>query len=114
VTRTATLRPEAPATVPVYRYRLAPDGLATRRQLRAAGLRPNGHDPVGEIRWSRGRRFALLYRVDQAAPVRPMTPGRARALEAAMRARRTCPSCRIDRGYCIPRSLGCCLPCSEA
>lgn len=25
------------ATVPVYRWRLAPDGLATRRQLRAAG-----------------------------------------------------------------------------
>jgi hypothetical protein len=95
-----------------YRYSLAPDGLATRRQLRAAGLRPGGHAPVGEIVWRRGRRTALLYDVALAAPVRPMTPGRARALAAAMLARRTCPLCRTDAGYCIPRSLGCCWPCS--
>ncbi|MGG8409369.1 RRQRL motif-containing zinc-binding protein, partial [Streptomyces sp. 12297] len=30
------------STLPVYRWHLAPDGLATRRQLRAAGLRPGG------------------------------------------------------------------------
>lgn len=94
-----------------YPYRLAPDGLMTRRQLRAAGLRPGGHDPVAEIRWRRGRRVAYLYDVALAAPVRPMTPGRERALAAAMRVRRTCPICRIDRGYCIPRSLGTCLDC---
>jgi hypothetical protein len=28
--------------VPTYPWRLAPDGLATRRQLRARGLRPGG------------------------------------------------------------------------
>lgn len=99
---------------PTYRYRLAPDGLATRRQLRAAGLRPGGHDPVAQIIWRRGRRFALLYRVDLARPVRPMTPGRARALAAAMQARRTCPTCSRDAGYVIPRSLGCCWPCHSA
>ncbi|CAL9483282.1 hypothetical protein SUDANB146_03428 [Streptomyces sp. enrichment culture] len=32
------------STLPAYRWRLAPDGLATRRQLRAAGLRPGGQD----------------------------------------------------------------------
>ena len=99
-------------TLPVYRYRLAPDGLATRRQLRAAGLRPGGQDPVGEIRWRRGQRVAYLYRIEDARPVRPMTPARARALAAAMRARRTCPECGQDRGYCIPRSLGCCVDCA--
>jgi len=99
-------------SLPVYRYRLAPDGLATRRQLRARGLRPGGQEPVAEIRWRRGRRVAYLYRIDAARPVRPMTPGRARALAAAMRARRTCPVCGQDRGYCIPRSLGCCTPCA--
>ncbi|TKA11760.1 RRQRL motif-containing zinc-binding protein [Actinacidiphila oryziradicis] len=99
-------------TLPTYRYRLAPAGLMTRRQLRAIGLRPGGHDPVGEIRWRRGRRTAYLYDVATAAPVRPMTPGRARALAAAMLARRTCPDCRRDAGYVIPRSLGCCWPCS--
>jgi hypothetical protein len=100
-------------TTPVYRYRLAPHGLMTRRQLRAAGLRPGGNDPVGEIRWRRGRRVAYLYDPALARPVRPMTPGRARALQAAMRARRTCPTCRVVRDYCIPTSLGTCLPCAD-
>lgn len=101
-----------PATIPTYRYRLAPDGLMTHRQLRAAGLRPGGHDPVAEIRWRRGQRFALLYDLTRALPVRPMTPGRWRAHAAMMRARRTCPTCHIDRGYVIPASLGTCVPCA--
>lgn len=102
------------AAIPVYRYRLAPSGLLTRRQLRAAGLRPGGADPVAEIRWRRGRRFALLYDTARALPVRPMTAGRWRSHAAMMRARRTCPTCGTDRGYVIPRSLGCCLPCADS
>jgi hypothetical protein len=102
------------AAIPVYAYRTAPDGLMTRRQLRAAGLRPGGADPVAEIRWRRGRRFALLYDTRHARPVRPMTPGRWRAHTAMMRARRTCPTCHTDRGYVIPTSLGSCLPCSDS
>ncbi|WP_345944453.1 RRQRL motif-containing zinc-binding protein, partial [Streptomyces sp. SID7804] len=53
--------------VPVYRWRLAPDGLATRRQLRAAGLRPGGQDVAAQIERPRRRRgplVAYLYRVD--------------------------------------------------
>ncbi|MBY8876801.1 RRQRL motif-containing zinc-binding protein [Actinacidiphila acidipaludis] len=100
--------------LPVYPYRCAPDGLLTRRQSRAAGLRPGGVDPVAEIRWRRGRRYALLYDRSRAKPVRPMTAGRWHALSAAMRARRTCSTCRRDRGYVIPRSLGCCWPCADA
>ncbi|MEV6259270.1 RRQRL motif-containing zinc-binding protein [Streptomyces sp. NPDC051784] len=102
--------------LPVYRWRLAPDGLATRRQLRAMGLRPGGQDVAGEVQRPRRRRgplVAYLYRIDLALPVRPMTPARMAALEAAMRARRTCPECRTDAGYCIPRSLGMCVPCSD-
>ncbi|MFI5483211.1 RRQRL motif-containing zinc-binding protein [Streptomyces rubiginosohelvolus] len=104
------------ATLPVYRWRLAPDGLATRRQLRALGLRPGGQDVAAQVERPRRRRgplVAYLYRVDRARPVRPMTPGRAAALAAAMRARRTCPNCRIEVGYCIPRSLGMCVPCHD-
>ncbi|WP_069738118.1 RRQRL motif-containing zinc-binding protein [Streptomyces sp. EN27] len=101
----------------VYRWRLAPDGLATRRQLRALGLRPGGQDVVAELhrprRLGRAPLVAYLYRVDRARPVRPMTPGRTTALAAAMRARRTCPNCRNDVGYCIPRSLGMCVPCHD-
>ncbi|MGW5818063.1 RRQRL motif-containing zinc-binding protein [Streptomyces noursei] len=98
--------------MPVYRFQLAPEGLMTRRQLRAHGLRPGGHDPVGEIRWRRGRAVAYLYDVARALPVRAMTPGRWRAHEAMMRARRTCPGCGVPRDYCIPRSLGVCLICA--
>lgn len=99
--------------IPVYGYRQAGRALMTRRQLRAAGLRRNGQDPVAEIRWRRGRRVAYLYDPAAAAPVRPMTPGRWRAHEAMMRARRTCPTCQRVWPYCIPRSLGTCLPCAE-
>lgn len=59
-----------------------------------------------------GVRVAYLYRLELAQPVRPMTPARARALEAAMAARRTCRGCGVDRGYCIPTSLGMCPLCA--
>lgn len=77
-------------------------------------LRPGGQDVAGQILWRRGRRVAYLYRIELARPVRPMTAARARALEAAMQARRTCPTCRTDRGYVIPTSLGACVPCVDA
>ncbi|MET8269226.1 RRQRL motif-containing zinc-binding protein [Streptomyces sp. NPDC005096] len=105
------------AALPAYAWRLAPDGYATRRQLRAMGLRPGGQDVAAEVRRPRKRRgplVAYLYRVNLAKPVRPMTPGRAEALAKAMRARRTCPNCRRDAGYCIPRSLGMCVPCADS
>ncbi|MFE1518282.1 hypothetical protein ACFW9I_15850, partial [[Kitasatospora] papulosa] len=56
---------------------------------------------------------ASLPGVAGATPVRPSPPPRGAAVEAAMRARRTCPNCRRDAGYCIPRSLGMCVPCSD-
>ncbi|MCX5159980.1 hypothetical protein OOK39_11920 [Streptomyces sp. NBC_00264] len=104
------------ATLPVFRWRLAPDGYATRRQLRALGLRPGGQDVAAQLERPRRRReplVAYLYRIDHAKPVRPMTPARRAALAKAMAARRTCPDCRRDVGYCIPRSLGMCVPCSD-
>lgn len=102
--------------LPAYRWRLAPDGLATRRQLRAMGLRPGGQDVAAELQRPRRRRgplVAYLYRIDHAKPVRPMTPARRAALARANRARRTCPSCRRDAGYVIPTSLGACVPCAD-
>ncbi|MFE5810672.1 RRQRL motif-containing zinc-binding protein [Streptomyces sp. NPDC056491] len=101
--------------IPVYSWRLAPDGLATRRQLRAAGLRPGGQDVVAQLERPRRRRdplTAYLYRVDLAKPVRPMTPRKADALAKANTARRTCPECRTDAGYVIPTSLGMCVTCA--
>jgi hypothetical protein len=97
--------------IPTYDYRCAPDGLATLRQLRAAGLRPGGHDPVAQVYGPRRTWAAALYRIDLAKPVRPMTPGRWRAHDAMMRARRTCPECSTERWYVIPTRYGCCTEC---
>ncbi|MFJ6566720.1 RRQRL motif-containing zinc-binding protein [Streptomyces sp. NPDC091292] len=101
--------------LPVFRWRLAPDGYATRRQLRARGLRPGGQDVAAQLERPRRRRpplVAYLYRVELALPVRPMTPARRAALAKANAARRTCLACRRDAGYVIPGSLGMCIPCA--
>jgi len=104
--------------IPTYPFHLAPDGLLTRRQLRQRDLRPGGQDVAAQVMWSsrfKGRvMVAYLYRLDLAKPVRPMTLARTRALAAANLARRTCPACRRDAGYVIPRSLGTCVPCADA
>lgn len=103
------------ATVPVYRWRLAPDGLATRRQLRARGLRPGGQDVAAQVERPRRRRgplVAYLYSIEQAKPVRPMTPAKWAALAKANAARRVCSACRRDAGYVIPSTLGMCVACA--
>lgn len=108
---------------PTYPFRMAPEGLATRRQLRKKGLRPGGQAVVAQLMWRaakhrrrRGQavKVAYLYRIDLALPVRPMTPGRWRAHEAMMRARRICPECSRDVGYVIRTSVGTCEPCEQS
>ncbi|MER7919422.1 MULTISPECIES: RRQRL motif-containing zinc-binding protein [unclassified Streptomyces] len=101
--------------LPVFRWRLAPDGYATRRQLRARGLRPGGQSVAAQLERPRRRRGSLvayLYRVDLALPVRPMTQARWAALAKANAARRVCPAYGRDAGYVIPASLGMCTPCA--
>ncbi|SEG64431.1 hypothetical protein SAMN05216223_107259 [Actinacidiphila yanglinensis] len=103
--------------LPTFPYRLAPDGHATRRQLRARGLRPGGQPIAAQVLWRSRKtcgavRCAYLYRIEQAKPVRPMTPAKWAALAKANAARRVCPACRTDAGYVIPRSLGMCATCA--
>ncbi|MFJ4794820.1 RRQRL motif-containing zinc-binding protein [Kitasatospora purpeofusca] len=104
--------------MPTYPWRMAPPGLLTRRQLRALGLRPGGQPVAAQLLWrsrlTKDPRPAYLYRVALAKPVRPMTPGRRRALAAANRARRTCVTCGTDAGYVLPAHLGTCLPCADS
>ncbi|GAA3624410.1 hypothetical protein GCM10022223_46840 [Kineosporia mesophila] len=94
-----------------YRYGLAPAGLATMRQLSAMGLRPGGHQPVAALARPRGRWVAYLYDVSTAKAKRPMTRAKRRALAAANRAQRICPTCERDAGYRIPSRLGECVDC---
>ncbi|WP_274916541.1 RRQRL motif-containing zinc-binding protein [Streptomyces sp. WZ-12] len=105
--------------IPTYPYHLAPDGLVTRRQLRARGLRPGGQPVAAQVLWRSRRtrsgvRAAYLYRLDLARPVRPMTPAKWAAVERALAARRTCPVCGRDAGYTLPTSLGTCLNCAKS
>lgn len=98
--------------VPTFPFRMAPAGLATRRQLRAQGLTPGRQPIAAQILWRHGRRRADLYRVDQARPKRPATPRQRAALARAETALRTCPTCGHIRAYRIPPSLGECITCS--
>jgi hypothetical protein len=98
--------------LPTYPWKWAPAGLLTRRQLRAKGLRPGGQHITAQILWRRGKRVAYLYREDLALPKRQATPAQLAAIAAALNARRTCPTCRAEKPYYIPRSLGECLDCA--
>ncbi|MFG2948838.1 RRQRL motif-containing zinc-binding protein [Streptomyces adustus] len=104
--------------IPTYPWRMAPDGYATRRQLRARGLRPGGQPVAAQLmvisRRHNTPRVAYLYREDLALPVRPMTSRKWGALALAMLARRTCPRCRLDTGYCLSTRHGICGVCLAA
>ncbi|TKK86458.1 hypothetical protein FDA94_21830 [Herbidospora galbida] len=105
--------------IPTYPWRFAPTDLLTRRQLAERGLRPGGQQVVAQVMW-RSRRYnapggirvAFLYDVRFALPKRPATPRQLAALAKANAARRTCPDCRKDAGYVLPRHLGICLICA--
>ncbi|MGI8797830.1 MAG: RRQRL motif-containing zinc-binding protein [Pseudonocardia sp.] len=100
--------------LPTFRWTTAPAGFVTRRQLRELDLAPGGHDPVAAIRRAPGRRLvAYLYRLDLAVQRRRPTPAQLAAVSKALAARRVCPTCKLDQGFCLPRSLGECWPCWE-
>jgi hypothetical protein len=101
--------------IPTYPWRWAPEGLATRRQLAALGLRPAGQDIAAQVMWRQWRRDAVayLYRIDLAAPKRVASPAVLAACQRALAARRTCPDCHLDVGYVLPQHLGVCLDCAE-
>ncbi|GAA2842377.1 RRQRL motif-containing zinc-binding protein [Kribbella solani] len=85
---------------PVFGFRLAPPGLATRRQLRAKGLCPGRREPFARLVWKRGRRFAWLYVAAHAKPSRVPTPAQVSAWDKAMTARRTCAAGHVAE-HCV-------------
>jgi hypothetical protein len=97
--------------MPTFPWGVAPEGLHTRRQLRAMDLRPGGQDIAAQIIWRRGDRIAFLYRADLAKPKRTATPAQLAAIGKALRARRTCPTCGEIKVHYIPRRQGECFDC---
>jgi hypothetical protein len=101
--------------IPTYPFHYAPAGLLTIRQLRAKGLRPGGQDVQAQILWRhrKQRRVAYLYDEERAKAKREATAAQRIAIEKALTARKTCPSCGTVKPFCIPRSIGECLECAE-
>jgi hypothetical protein len=103
--------------LPTFPWGQAPDGYATRRQVANRGLRPGGQHVAAQILWrTRGGavRVAYLYETARALAKRVPTPAQRAALAKALAARRTCPRCRTDRGYVLPRRIGACNECADA
>ena len=99
--------------IPTYPFRMAPAGLATRRQLAELKLRPaNRQEPDAQIVWRAGARFAYLYQVARAVPKRPATPAQLKAVAAAMIPRRTCGDCGQVKAYCVSTRTGLCAACT--
>lgn len=107
--------------LPTYPFRMAPDGLFTRGQLREMGLRPTG-EPVAQLMWCPTRRHrpvgsdvrtAALYRLTETLLRDTPSPARLAGLQRARAARRVCPTCQADAGYVIPAQLGECLDCND-
>ncbi|MBF6150280.1 RRQRL motif-containing zinc-binding protein [Nocardia nova] len=94
--------------IPTYYWDTArTEGLETRRQLRAKGLRPRNSREIAAqvVRPRRGGReplTAYLYRVEEAVPKRPATPER---LEALARGRRTQQERAMERHGIDPQEL---------
>ena len=103
--------------IPTFPYRLAPAGLATRDQLRERGLRPRG-PIVAQLMWDSRKtpgqpRVAYLYDESLARPPAPRSPAQVASLEAAGRARRTCPDCGRTRDYYLSTKLQTCTDCAD-
>ena len=96
--------------IPTFPWQMAPEGLATRRQLTNARLRPGGAPVVAQIMWDRGGDevgVAYLYELAAAVPKRPYTDGLARSVAAMLVARSTCAACGTVYDYCLPKSRDC-------
>ena len=100
--------------LPSWSWRKAPRGLLTRRQMRAEGLAPGGAWPVGQLVFQHKRREvrALLYDRSELVSKRVPSAAQLAALGRALAARRRCPACGRDVGYCVPTSLGRCVDCA--
>lgn len=99
--------------LPTWKYGSAPAGLLTRRQMRTLGLAPGGAAPVAQVVWRHRRHEirAQLWDHSELVPKRTASPAQLAALGRAMAARRWCPTCARDVGYCIQTSVGECVDC---
>ncbi|WP_326568042.1 RRQRL motif-containing zinc-binding protein [Amycolatopsis rhabdoformis] len=104
--------------LPMFGWGEAPSTLLTRAQLREAGLRPNGQDPVALLVFRHVKPYAHetvaeLFSVERAALKRTATPAQLVALSRAMDARRVCVDCGVVQEQCVPTSTRQCGTCED-
>jgi hypothetical protein len=105
--------------LPVFGWGEAPSTLLTRGQLRAAGLRPAGQDPVAllvfrHVKAYRRETVAPLFSVELAAARRVPSPAQLRGIGRALQARRVCVECTREQDYYVPTSTRQCWVCFDA
>lgn len=105
--------------LPVFGWGEAPSEFLTRSQLRAAGLRPNGADPVALLVFRHIKPYARetvaeLFPVEKAAPRRTPSVAQRAAIARALEARRVCVECARVMPYYVPTSTRQCWDCFEA
>jgi hypothetical protein len=103
-------------SLPMFGWGEAPSVLLTVSQLRDAGLRPGGQDPLALLVFRHFKPYARetvaeLFSVELAKPRRTPTPAQRVAIAAALRARRVCQTCGVDVGYYVPTSTRRCWDC---
>lgn len=103
--------------IPTYIWRTAPEGLLTRRQLSAKGLRRGGQPIAGQVR--RGGQYAQLFREDLAKPKFTLTDDKLAAVHIAALSRQRCagPCGRDALGYIPKQKAPCwgrCWDCTDA
>lgn len=93
--------------------------LATFRQLRTAGLRPGGQDPVAVLVFQHAKphrrciEHASLYLIDAAKPKRTATAAQRDAIAKALAARRTCQLCGREQDHYLSTTSRLCVPCED-
>jgi hypothetical protein len=105
--------------LPVFGWGEAPSILLTKGQLRDAGLRPAGQDPLALLVFRHHRPYrretvAPLFSVELAAARRVPSPAQLRGIESALQARRVCVECTREMDYYVPTSTRQCWDCFEA
>jgi hypothetical protein len=105
--------------LPVFGWGESPTTLLTRGQLRQAGLRPAGQDPLALLVFRHHKPYrretvAPLFSVELADARRVPSPAQLQAIESALRARRVCVECARETAYYVPTSTRQCWDCFEA
>lgn len=106
-----TAVPPRPGLVRYTSWEVVPDGLLTKTQLAARGLKP-GSEPEGQVLYH-GNCYAPLYAESAAVPKRGCSPAQRAVLDRARQLQYECRRCGRRTTRPLPKGRRC-GPCSNA